>query len=119
MRALTRAEAAAIYRALYWDEIAGDALPPGLDLAVFDYCANSGPSRAARTLQATVGTVRDGRIGPVTLAAIEGRSVPELISAYCRQRLSFLEGLRTFAVFGRGSRRRVRETEALALSLTE
>ncbi|MFC5067811.1 glycoside hydrolase family 108 protein [Flaviflagellibacter deserti] len=119
VRALTRHEAAAVYRAFYWDEIAGDALPPGLDLAVFDYCVNSGPGRAARTLQVIVGTVPDGRIGSVTLAAIEGRPLPELVSAYCRQRLSFLEGLKTFAVFGRGWRRRVRETEALALSLIE
>ena len=47
VKALTRAEAAKIYRALYWDEIAGDALPAGLDFAVFDYCVNSGPGRAA------------------------------------------------------------------------
>ena len=47
IRALTRAEAAKIYRALYWDEIAGDVLPAGLDFAVFDYCVNSGPGRAA------------------------------------------------------------------------
>jgi lysozyme family protein len=117
VRALTRAEAAKIYRALYWDEIAGDALPDGLDLAVFDYCVNSGPGRAARALQAVAGTRGDGRIGKITLACVALRDPEHLIIAYCRKRLTFLERLRTFAVFGRGWRRRVDETQALALEM--
>ena len=117
VRALTMTEAAKIYRALYWDEIAGDALPAGLDFAVFDYCVNSGPSRAAKTLQVVAGVVADGRIGPITLSTLSAKSSTALIIAYCRKRMSFLESLRTFAVFGRGWRRRVRETEALALKM--
>ena len=117
VRALTRAEAGQIYRALYWDEIAGDVLPPGIDLAVFDYCVNSGPSRAARTLQKVAGVTADGRIGAVTLAALRARDSISVVRAYCRRRLSFLESLRSFAVFGRGWRRRVHETEALALAI--
>jgi hypothetical protein len=54
LRALGRAEAAAIYRALYWDALRGDDLPAGLDIALFDYGVNSGPARAARTLQAVL-----------------------------------------------------------------
>lgn len=117
VKALTRAEAAKIYRALYWDEIAGDALSPGLDFAVFDYCVNSGPGRAVRTLQAVAGTRADGRIGKVTLAAIGAHDPTTLIANYCRRRLTFLEGLKTFAVFGRGWRRRVHETQKLALAM--
>lgn len=117
VRALTRVEAALIYRALYWDEIAGDELPPGIDFAVFDYCVNSGPGRAARTLQSVVGVRTDGRIGKATLAVASLRNPEDLIRAYCRKRLSFLERLRTFAVFGRGWRRRVHETQALALQM--
>ena len=117
VRALSRAEAARIYRARYWDEIAGDVLPPGVDFAVFDYCVNSGPARAARTLQAAAGVRADGRIGKITLAAVNAAEPGLLIAAYSRRRLAFLEGLRTFAVFGRGWRRRVRETEALALAM--
>jgi lysozyme family protein len=117
VKALTRSEAAAVYRAFYWDEIAGDTLPDGLDFAVFDYSVNSGPSRAARALQAVAGVRTDGRIGKVTLAAVNVREPASLISAYCHKRLGFLESLKTFAVFGRGWRRRVRETEALAKSM--
>ena len=117
VKALTRVEAAKIYRAFYWDEIAGDALPAGLDFAVFDYCVNSGPGRAARALQTVAGVKADGRIGKITLAAVNAVEPAALITAYCRKRLSFLESLKTFAVFGRGWRRRVRETETLALSM--
>lgn len=117
VRALTRSEAAKIYRALYWDEIAGDALPHGLDFAVFDYCVNSGASRASRALQTVAGARADGRIGRITLAAVALRDPENLIAAYCRKRLTFLERLRTFAVFGRGWRRRVHETQALALEM--
>lgn len=117
VRALTRAEAAKIYRALYWDEVGADALPDGLDFAVFDYCVNSGPGRAARALQSVAGTRTDGRIGRITLVAVALRDPSDLIMAYCRKRLSFLESLRTFAVFGRGWRRRVQETQALALEM--
>jgi lysozyme family protein len=49
--ALTRAEAAAIYRRLFWNPARSDDLPAGLDHAVFDLAVNSGPGRAARLLQ--------------------------------------------------------------------
>ena len=69
LKALDRAEIATIYRRSYWDTVAGDALPAGLDLAVFDLAVHSGPHRAAVLLQGLLGVATDGRIGPVTLAA--------------------------------------------------
>ena len=80
VKALTRGEAAKIYRAFYWDEIAGDELPPGVDFAVFDYCVNSGPGRAARTLQSAAGVRPDGRIGKITLAAVNAHEPAALIA---------------------------------------
>ena len=47
MRGLTTAEAVAIYRTLYWDALAADELPPGLDHALFDFAVHSGVPRAA------------------------------------------------------------------------
>lgn len=119
VRALTKAEAAAIYRARYWDAVRADALPAGLDVAVFDCAVNSGPVRAVKTLQAVVGLPADGKIGPATLAAVNMRAPRALITQFCRRRLSFLERLRTFRVFGRGWTRRVKETEILALEMAE
>ena len=117
VKALTKAEAGKIYKAKFWDTVGGDALPAGLDFAVFDYSVNSGPSRSARALQAVVGVRQDGKIGPLTLANVNTKDPKALISAFCKRRMSFLERLKTFRVFGRGWTRRVRETEALALKM--
>jgi lysozyme family protein len=120
VKALTRDEASRIYRALYWDRCNADALPAGLDLALFDFAVNSGPERAIATLQQEVGTVPDGFIGPKTLAALKARialtGVAGLIIALCNGRLSFLQRLAISATFGRGWSRRVAQIRALALA---
>ncbi len=116
VRNLTKAEAAEIYRASYWNAVRADALPPGLDLAVFDFAVNSGPGRAAKTLQRVLGVPQDGVIGPQTLAAI-GRApgVATIIMDLCDARMMFLRGLPTFGTFGKGWTRRVNEIEEAAL----
>jgi lysozyme family protein len=70
MRALTLDDVRPLYRAFYWNKIAGDALPSGLDLALFDFAVNSGPYRASLTLQSLLSVKRDGIIGPNTLIAM-------------------------------------------------
>ena len=79
VRSLTREEAIAIYRRLYWDAVRAEELPPGLDLAVFDLAVHSGPLRAVRMLQAVLGVEADGIVGPVTLAAARRADVPQAI----------------------------------------
>lgn len=117
VRALGRAEAGAIYRARYWNAVSGDDLPSGLDLAIFDYAVNSGPSRAVRTIQGIVAVTADGRIGPQSLAAIRANDVVGLVRALCAARMRFLQQLPTFAVFGRGWTRRVATVEREGLRL--
>lgn len=117
LRALSHEEVAAIYRARYWNAVAGDDLPSGLDLAAFDYAVNSGPQRAIRTIQGLVAVAVDGRIGPVSRAAIEAADIPRLIEALCAARLRFLRQLPTFPVFGRGWERRVAAIEQASLAL--
>jgi lysozyme family protein len=120
VKALTRDEAACIYKALYWDRCQADALPAGLDLALFDFAVNSGPERAIALLQKEVGAVPDGLIGPETLAALKARialtGVAGLIIALCNGRLSFLQRLAISVTFGSGWSRRVAEIRSLALA---
>jgi lysozyme family protein len=104
---LSREEAAAIYKILYWDHVNGDNLPAGVDLAVFDYAVNSGTGRAARALQSILGVAVDGSIGPATLAALAQADAKQVASAVCAHRLSFLERLSTFHIFGHGWTSRV------------
>lgn len=116
VRALTRAEAGAIYRASYWDAVRGDDLPAGLDLALFDFAVNSGPGRAVRMLQRVVDVRQDGLIGPVTLRAAAG-DVKGVIARLCAARLAFLHALPTWPTFGRGWHKRVIAVDVAARRL--
>lgn len=118
VKALTRAEAGAIYRGHFWDAIRADDLPAGLDIAAFDYAVNSGPAAAIRSLQKVLGLSADGRIGPATLAAARAAEPERTVRALTRERLRVLRSLPTWPVFGRGwtSRTTRVEREALAVS---
>ncbi|MES2137578.1 MAG: glycosyl hydrolase 108 family protein [Pseudomonadota bacterium] len=108
MRQLPRHEAAAIYRRLYWlrprfDEVARRSARVAAEL--FDTGVNMGPGVAATFLQRALTAlnrnatdypdlVPDGRIGAVTLAALDaflaarGSSPPAGVDGHDRQRSS-------------------------------
>lgn len=91
-----------IYRNEYWAPLQADELPVPLDGFLFDYAVNSGVGRATIALQAAVGVLQDGSIGPKTLAAAKAKPVRETL------RLLFVDRAMTFALspndktFGRG-----------------
>lgn len=117
VKAMTLDEATTIYRSKYWRALHCDALPAGLDYAVFDYGVNSGIGRAAKVLQRVLGVADDGVIGPVTLAAAARCSSSDLIISICDERLRFLQSLRTWPVFGKGWGCRVAEVKQAALAM--
>lgn len=117
VRTLSVLEARQIYRARYWNAVAGDALPAGIDLAVFDAGVNSGPRRATQWLQAAVGAEQDGAIGPLTILAARSVIAATAIEAVCSARLAYLRSLATWGTFGRGWSRRVQGVRAAALKM--
>jgi lysozyme family protein len=117
VRAMTVDTAKAIYRDKYWNALRGDDLPAGVDYCVFDYGVNSGTARAAKVLQTCLGVPQDGKIGAQTIAAAKRADAAKLIGDICDQRLAFLQGLKTWPVFGNGWGRRVREVRAAALAM--
>ena len=123
VKSLNKSEAKVIYKARYWDRIGANSLPDGIDLALFDFAVNSGPSRAVKTLQAVLKVRRDGIVGPITLGAIarnaENIGTRGIIRIICRTRLSFLQRLKIFPTFGRGWKRRVASVERASLSLAK
>lgn len=112
-------DAKAIYRAKYWDALKCDALPAGVDYAVFDYGVNSGVSRAAKVLQRQCGVTDDGVVGAATLRAVAAHPPRRLIENICGERLAFLQRLRTWPVFGKGWGRRVAQVKTAALAMTD
>ena len=120
LRNISDEDLAAIYKKRYWDVVRADELLPGVDYTVFDCAVNSGPGRAVKILQTCVGTTPDGGFGSVTMAAVaqfKGEAAKQLIRDYATERLEFLQALRTFAVFGRGWERRVKEVEKTSLEM--
>jgi hypothetical protein len=101
----------------YWNRVAGDKLPAGLDWSVFDWAVNSGVGRSARTLQKIIAVTADGGIGPQTLAAVDEHDTEQLITDMFSRRQAFYERLKTFEHFGKGWTRRNEETLHQAVEL--
>ena len=118
IKALTEAEAVALYTADEWRALACAQLPAGLDLVAFDAGVNSGVLRGARWLQQALKVTADGRIGPATLAVAGAQPPLPVIEAACAARMRFLRGLRSFASFGRGWSARVARVEARATTMS-
>lgn len=124
LRNITDEQLATVYRRNFWDEVHGAELPSGLDYAMMDYGVNSGPGRANKELQAIVGVVVDGRLGPVTMEAVGKANTQALINELCDRRLAFMKRIKhkrtgqpLWNTFGKGWARRVAEVRAEALKL--
>ena len=119
VRAMKVDEAKAIYRTKYWGAMRGDDLPAGIDYCVFDYAVNSGTGRVPKVLQRILGTAVNGRMDDATITAARGREARALVQAICDERLRFLQGLKTWPVFGKGWSKRVGEVRLAALALAD
>ena len=96
---LTRAEAAAIYKAFYWRPCRADDMPWPLCALHFDAAVNHGLGGAGKLLQRALnkygksGLAVDGSIGPATLSALrmltdsgDSAWLPEFCSVYLDER---------------------------------
>jgi lysozyme family protein len=116
VRNISEDELREIYRVNYWDAVKGDELPPGLDLAVFDFGVNSGPARAARYLQESLKVQADGSVGPATLAACASCDHAGTIRTLMAKRRKFVRQIRTYRTFGKGWNRRLDGIAAASLA---
>jgi lysozyme family protein len=114
VRRITGADAARVYREGYWESAHCGALPPGVDLIVFDLAVNSGVRRATRMLQQALGVSVDGVIGPGTRRALARTDRLQLVSRLYQLRKDYYRSLETFGVFGRGWLKRLNAVYAKA-----
>ena len=115
-------DAAPIYIESYWQTVAGDSLPPGVDLLVTDHAVNAGQARARRLLQEVLRVKVDGDLGPKTLAAAWAAADADLrglISRVCEARRAYYRGLPGYKRFGRGWDLRVDAARKGAFALAE
>lgn len=118
LKALTRDQAAIVYRRQYWDKVLGAELPDGVDHCVMDFAVNSGDDRAERMAQTIAGATVDGQIGPKTLDAIRAMDPDTFIDRYCDKRLEFLHAI-PGDTFDGGWEKRVAKVRALAHQLAQ
>ncbi len=119
VRWLEDAEWREIFRLQYWNAIQGDALPTGVDLAVFDGAINSGPYQAGLWLQRALGPLYrgavDGHIGAGTINAVLAHDDhDQLIADMLGRRLGMLQHLGNWSSFGNGWTARI--SNVLAIS---
>jgi lysozyme family protein len=119
VRAMKVDEAKSIYREKYWGAMRCDELPAGVDYCVFDYAVNSGTGRVPKVLQRILAIAVTGRMDEAAVAAARAHDARILVQAICDERLRFLQGLKTWPVFGKGWGKRVGEVRVAALALTD
>lgn len=117
LKALTRREAAEIYRASYWLPMRCGDLPPAVALMTFDFGVSAGPRTAVKALQRIVGVTDDGSPGPLTLAAVRGRPPGPLLEELAEARLAHDRSRADFATFGTDWTLRTQQVAALARAL--
>lgn len=99
---LPLATAKAIYKKLYWDTVRAEELPDAVRFDVFDASVNSGPGQAIRFLQRATGSSDDGKLGPMTIRAINAMDPQLLDKRLNGYRLRFMTELKVWPSFGRG-----------------
>ncbi|MGO7445115.1 glycoside hydrolase family 108 protein [Rhizobium ruizarguesonis] len=119
VRYITDEEVAEIYRSQYADKVRFDDLPAGIDYATLDGAINSGVSRGSKWLQSALGVKADGVVGNQTVSAAVAADAVKIIKKMCAARTSFLRGLSTFKVFGKGWMSRVSRVEATSVTMAQ
>lgn len=119
LKAITPQQVATVYRRHYWDAVRGDELPSGVDYALFDFAVNSGPSRAIRFMQRSLGVEQDGKLGPATMRAVKDAAPGILAASVCDLRLGWLKTLKTWQTFGKGWASRVNDVKRTALAWSQ
>jgi len=93
VRLLSGAEAELFYHHDVWVPAKCDALPWPVSLCHFDAAVNHGTMGAAKLLQRATGVADDGKIGPLTLAAVGTMPVPLLVARLLFTRLDYYEAI--------------------------
>ena len=120
VRYLPCATVRALYMADFWNRTRCDALPPGLDLMVFDHAVNAGPDRAGRALQLAAGQKReeiDGAVGPDTLSRVDLADTLTLLDAVAAMQRTSYRQMAAFGLFGEGWLARLDRRRRKALEL--
>lgn len=102
IRDLSLATAKNVYYRDYYQAVLCHEMPAMLAMLHFDAAINNGRGNAARFLQRALKVAADGKIGPVTLAALKAADLFETAEAYQRARTDLMRSLSTWPRYGGG-----------------
>jgi lysozyme family protein len=104
---LTGEQAVALYHRDFWEVLKLDSFPLAVSAQVLDFAVNSGNATAIHAAQRAAGVADDGRVGPVTLAALQAMETHDFVMCFLAERLQYLSGLNAWKDYGKGWARRI------------
>jgi lysozyme family protein len=104
---LTLAQAREIYHRDWWLKAGADEFPSAIVFQLWDFAVNAGMGNAKRALQYAAGVAVDGKIGPLTIAAVKSADVNDILLKMTAYRLRFYTSLSTWPTYGKGWTNRV------------
>lgn len=107
IKGLTLDAAKAIYYRDWWLKIGAEEIHPALVFQMWDFAVNAGMGTARRGLQYAARVAVDGKIGPVTLAAVKAAPLNDLLLRFNSFRLRYYTSLSTWPTYGKGWTNRV------------
>jgi len=113
---LSLSDAQSIAKRDYWDKIAGDVLPYGTALCLFDFGYNAGIREAVRVAQRALQLQDDGILGPLTLRALQQTPTQTFASRFTVERIKAYHLMAGFEYEGDGWINRANETLTKAVA---
>lgn len=100
-------EAKAIYYKDWWVVLGLDKFPSASRFQLFDSAINHGMHNTTRMLQRSVSVKDDGKIGPITMKAVQASDLNDLLMGFLAERLDFMTNVSTWGSYGKGWARRI------------
>lgn len=105
---LTLDQAKAIYYRDWWLKCGGDAFDPAILYQLWQFAVNAGMDTAKRCLQRAARQADDGKVGPVTIAAVKAMNLDDMLLRMLAQEIRYYTSLKQgFIDNGRGWMNRV------------
>ncbi|RZI60698.1 MAG: secretion activator protein [Pseudomonas sp.] len=104
---LTLADAKQLYYRDWWLKAGADEFPAAIVFQLWDFAVNAGMGNAKRALQYAAKVAVDGKVGPLTIAAVKAADPNDIILRMTAYRLRYYTSLSTWPTYGRGWTNRV------------
>lgn len=108
-----------LYWDFYWMEVSGDSLPLPIAYPIFDAGILSGVGYSRKLAQRVVGVKQDGKLGPISIAALNAVDKVTFIKRFCDLRREYLASRSTAWKYGKGWKARQDRVQAQSLAMVK